>query len=231
MCRSSLYIKRRAEKQPSPGADPQGFPQGSWSQEREEDLQGAPTASIHPTQLPVDQLCSETKHLLQVGAPARPASQLAKPRGLAFFFHYTALWLARCPGWHPRGGSWYRGMSRKKQQLLVASPVQWEPADKGGRSCSLRLTLPTEFQGPLWCTPSLPRFQLHVYACSVAPLCPALSNPMDCSPPGSSVHGIFRQEYWSKLPVLAPQLLSLCALQPTLLNKRRHRNGRFTHCN
>ena len=27
--------------------------------------------------------------------------------------------------------------------------------------------------------------------------CPTLSNPMDCSPPGSSVHGIFQQEYWS----------------------------------
>ena len=23
---------------------------------------------------------------------------------------------------------------------------------------------------------------------------------MDCSPPGSSVHGFFRQEYWSELP-------------------------------
>ena len=27
-----------------------------------------------------------------------------------------------------------------------------------------------------------------------------LCNPMNCSPPGSSVHGIFRQEYWSGLP-------------------------------
>ena len=26
----------------------------------------------------------------------------------------------------------------------------------------------------------------------VAQLCPALSDPMDCSPPGSSVHGIFQ---------------------------------------
>ena len=29
--------------------------------------------------------------------------------------------------------------------------------------------------------------------------CPTLSDPMDCSPPGSSVHGIFQQEYWSGL--------------------------------
>ena len=47
---------------------------------------GGPTASVHLIQLPADQLCSEMKHLLQVGAPARPALQLAKPRGLIFFF-------------------------------------------------------------------------------------------------------------------------------------------------
>ena len=29
-------------------------------------------------------------------------------------------------------------------------------------------------------------------ACSVAQSCPTLCNPMDCSPPGSSVHGIFQ---------------------------------------
>ena len=27
---------------------------------------------------------------------------------------------------------------------------------------------------------------------------------MDCSPPGSSVHGILRQEYWSGLPFPSP---------------------------
>ena len=31
---------------------------------------------------------------------------------------------------------------------------------------------------------------MHVY--SVAQLCPTLCDPMDCSPPGSSVHGIFQ---------------------------------------
>ena len=33
----------------------------------------------------------------------------------------------------------------------------------------------------------------------VAQSCPTLSDPMDCSLSGSSVHGIFRQEYWSSL--------------------------------
>ena len=31
-------------------------------------------------------------------------------------------------------------------------------------------------------------------------LCPALCDPMDCSPPGSSVHGFPRQEYQRGLP-------------------------------
>ena len=31
-----------------------------------------------------------------------------------------------------------------------------------------------------------------------------LSDPMDCSPPGSSVHGLSRQEHWSGLPSPSP---------------------------
>ena len=41
----------------------------------------------------------------------------------------------------------------------------------------------------------------------VAQSCPTLRNPMDCSLPGTSVHGIFRQDHWSALP-----LPSLCSL-------------------
>ena len=40
--------------------------------------------------------------------------------------------------------------------------------------------------------------------CSVAQSCETLCDPMDCSPPGSSVHAIFRQEYWSGLPFPPP---------------------------
>ena len=44
----------------------------------------------------------------------------------------------------------------------------------------------------------------HMKRCSylliVAQLCLTFCNPMDCSPPGSSVHGFFRQKYWSGLP-------------------------------
>ena len=37
----------------------------------------------------------------------------------------------------------------------------------------------------------------------VAQLCLTLSNPMDCSLPGSSIHGIF-QDYWSGVPLSSP---------------------------
>ena len=38
-----------------------------------------------------------------------------------------------------------------------------------------------------------------------AQLCLTLWDPMDCSPPGSSVCGIFQQAYWSGLPFPAPK--------------------------
>ena len=38
----------------------------------------------------------------------------------------------------------------------------------------------------------------------VAQSCPTLSDPMDCSLPGSSVHGFSRQEHWSGVPCPSP---------------------------
>ena len=40
---------------------------------------------------------------------------------------------------------------------------------------------------------------IFLFVCLVTQSCLTLCGPMDCSPPGSSVHGIFRQEYWSGL--------------------------------
>ena len=46
-----------------------------------------------------------------------------------------------------------------------------------------------------------PSIDIYIYVrCVVTQLCPTLSDPMDCSRPGSSVHGFSRQEYWSGLP-------------------------------
>ena len=41
----------------------------------------------------------------------------------------------------------------------------------------------------------------------VAQSCPTLSDPMDCSLPGSSIHGFSRQEYWSGVPLASPDII------------------------
>ena len=47
--------------------------------------------------------------------------------------------------------------------------------------------------------------------------CLSLCNPLDCSPPGASVHGILQAEYWSGLPYLSPGYLP----NPALLHCRQ----------
>ena len=56
----------------------------------------------------------------------------------------------------------------------------------------------------------------------VAQSCPTLRDPMDCSLPGSSIHGFSRQEYWSGLPLPSPfkTLIYICCLQDTHLKTR-----------
>ena len=41
--------------------------------------------------------------------------------------------------------------------------------------------------------------------------------PMNCSPPGSSVHGIFQTRYWSALPFPSPGHLPNPGIKPTSL--------------
>ena len=52
----------------------------------------------------------------------------------------------------------------------------------------------------------------------VAQLCLTLCEPMNCSPPGSSVHGILKkshdQEYWSGLPSPSPMDLPNPGIKP-----------------
>ena len=47
--------------------------------------------------------------------------------------------------------------------------------------------------------------------------CLALCDPMDCSLPGSSVHGIFQQEYWSGWPFPTPGDVPRPGIEPTSL--------------
>ena len=63
--------------------------------------------------------------------------------------------------------------------------------------------------------------KMHPCVCSVAQSCLILCNSMDCSLPGSSVHGISRQEYWSGSPFSPsgalpyPGMASVSLMSPT----------------
>ena len=48
---------------------------------------------------------------------------------------------------------------------------------------------------------SLPTELSHA---KLLPSCPILCDPVDCSPPGFSVHGILQARYWSQLPFSPP---------------------------
>ena len=47
--------------------------------------------------------------------------------------------------------------------------------------------------------------------------CPTLCDPMDGSPPGSSLHWIFQAKYWSGFPFSSPGDLSNPGIKPTSL--------------
>ena len=50
--------------------------------------------------------------------------------------------------------------------------------------------------------------------CFISQLFLIVCDPVDCSPSGSSVHGISRQEYWSELPFLSSGDLPDPGLEP-----------------
>ena len=56
----------------------------------------------------------------------------------------------------------------------------------------------------------------------VAQLCLTLCNPMDCSLPGSSVHGLFHEEYWSRVPFPSPGNLPNPGIEPIFHIAGRH---------
>ena len=44
----------------------------------------------------------------------------------------------------------------------------------------------------------------HMHARLVTHLCQTVCNPVDCSPPGSNIHGILQARYCSRLLFLSP---------------------------
>ena len=59
-----------------------------------------------------------------------------------------------------------------------------------------------------------PKNSLCVCVCVCAQLGQTLCDPMDCSPPGSSVHGIFQARIWSGLPFPSPGDLPDPGIEP-----------------
>ena len=73
----------------------------------------------------------------------------------------------------------------------------WLRSQKGKLSIR-EMHLPVQVQS------SFSIFKFRVCAYSVSKSCLTLWDPMDCSPPDSSVHGILQQEYWTGLPFSSP---------------------------
>ena len=96
----------------------------------------------------------------------------------SFFFwwpcHVACRILIRQPGIEPRPSA-----------VKAWSPNHWTPREFPANNLNVETGIEK-----LWCS--------HVMDYLI--LCRALCNPMDCSLPGSCVHGIFRQEYCSGLP-------------------------------
>ena len=77
--------------------------------------------------------------------------------------------------------------------------------------------------GILTGTASICQQQRDIFRCCLATkLCLTLCNSMDCSPPGSFVHGISSQEHWNGLPFPSPGHLldpGIKHLSPTLAGR------------
>ena len=69
----------------------------------------------------------------------------------------------------------------------------------------------------LYCLLSLPLLPLQMLVTHVSMLSHVqlFAAPMDCKPPGSSVHRILQQEYWSGLPFASPGDLPDPGIKPT----------------
>ena len=79
----------------------------------------------------------------------------------------------------------------------------------------------------LWLLTVLRAFWVYLLGCNPAAAaaakslqsCPTLSDPMDCSLPGSSVHGIFQARVLEWVPLPSPVILSLAQIKfPFLLS-------------
>ena len=93
-------------------------------------------------------------------------------------------------------------------------------------------TFPYSSGATFWSTAQEKQLLLHgLFSVCYAKLlqsCLTLCSTMDCSPPGSSVHGIPWQEYWSELPFPSPGNLPNLGMEPIFLMSPALANCFFT---
>ena len=104
---------------------------------------------------------------------------------------------------------WMNSFSLNSSKVLFCSPgwgsITWSPSQG-----------PVEGFGPAVC------------ACSVAQLCLTLCDPLDCSPPGSSVHGISQARTLEWVTISSFSLSSWLRIQPASPASPALADGFFT---
>ena len=104
--------------------------------------------------------------------------------------------------------------------LLSGDGLGWTPGvgdGQGGLACCSSWGRKELYTTELNWTELLPIICQCVCVRSVTQSCLTLCNLMICSPPGSSVRGIFRKEYWSGLPPSTPGDLPNPGMEPSSL--------------
>ena len=93
------------------------------------------------------------------------------------------------------------GVAEQEKQVLGENLITWNSLNNQG-----------EFAECMICTEV--ELGLCMYACSVTQLCLTLCDPMDCSPPGSSVHGIFQARILERFAFPSPGDLLDLGVEP-----------------
>ena len=131
----------------------------------------------------------------------------SRPRPSARGLAPACLWPGLPPTVWRAWGARPPGPRLATVETLHASARCEGPGTTRCESASLSAAVRCPTVGLLHCgaQPSASQSFCHgVYCCLVAESCLTLCNPMDCSPPGSSVHGILRARILSGLPCPSP---------------------------
>ena len=112
------------------------------------------------------------------------------------------------------------------QQFVCLSFLSLSPVPAGNHQCVLYVC---ESVSVLLYSFVCFIFQILSLPIAHAQSCLTFCNPMDCSPPGSSGHGIFPVKYWSGLPFPLPGDLSEPGIEPMSLASPALSGGFFTN--